>query len=204
MARRADQPDRRDQLLDEALELVADGGLGAVTHRAVERAAGVPHGSVTYHLGGRDELVDALIDRMVAACEAEVAVIARDVSMALAGAAGGADGAGLDVDAVADALVRWMDDGRRLHVARFELELAAARDPRLRERMSRAAAVFWRLCEPIALAMGSADPVRDGRAMGAAVDGLLLDRLTHDPEDPAIVRAGVRQLLRSWAPEPPS
>lgn len=204
MARRADQPDRRDQLLDEALGLLSAGGLGAVTHRAVERAAGVPHGSVTYHLGGRDALVDALIDRMVEACEREVAAIARDVAMALAGPEGRASPAGLDVDAVAEALVRWMDDGRRLHLARFELELAAARDPRLRERMSRAAEVFWRLCEPIVLAMGSADPARDGRAMGAAVDGLLLDHLTHDPVDPAIVRAGARQLLRSWAPDRPS
>lgn len=204
MARRSDQPDRRDQLLDEALLLVSEGGLGAVTHRAVERAAGVPHGSVTYHLGGRDDLIDALIDRMVAACERDVAVIARDVSMALAGQAGRQEAAGLDVSAIADALVRWMDDGRRLHLARLELELAAARDPRLRERMSRAAEVFWRLCEPIVLAMGSTDPVRDGRAMGAAVDGLLLDHLSHDPADPAIVRAGVRQLLRSWVPDPTS
>lgn len=200
VARRTDQPDRREQLLDEALGLLSEGGLAAVTHRAVERAAGVPHGSVTYHLGGRDELVDALVERMVATCERGVAVIARDVSMALAGAAGGSGSGGLDVDAIAEALVRWMDDGRRLHLARLELELAAARDPRLRERMSRAAEVFWRMCEPIVLAMGSADPVRDGRAMGCAVDGLLLDHLCHDPADPQVVRAGVRQLLRTWAP----
>jgi AcrR family transcriptional regulator len=202
VARRSDQPDRRDQLLDEALGLLSEGGLAAVTHRAIERAAGVPHGSVTYHLGARDDLIDALVDRMVEVCEREVAAIARDVAMALADPAGRAGAAGLDVDAVADALVRWMDDGRRVHLARFELELAAARDPRLRERMSRAAAIFWGMCEPIVLAMGSADPARDGRAMGAAVDGLLLDHLTHDPADAAIVRAGVRQLLRSWPPEP--
>lgn len=204
MARRSDQPDRREQLLDEALELLADGGLGAVTHRAVERAAGVPHGSVTYHLGGRDVLVDALIDRMVATCERDVAAIARDVSMALAGSAGRAGAEGLDVGAIADALVRWMDEGRRLHLARLELELAAARDPRLRERMSRAAGVFWRMCEPIVLAMGSTDPVRDGRAMASAVDGLLLDHLSHDGADASIVRAGARQLLRSWAQNPRS
>ncbi|MEV4419565.1 TetR family transcriptional regulator [Patulibacter sp. NPDC049589] len=200
MARRSDQPDRRDQLLDEALQLVSEGGLAAVTHRAVERAAGVPHGSVTYHFGSRDDLIDALVERMVASCEQEVAVIARDVSMALAGAAGRASDSGLDLDAVADALVRWMDDGRHLHLARFELELAAARDARLRERMTAAAEVFWRMCEPIVLAMGSADPVLDGRAMGAAVDGLLLDHLSHDPADPAVIRVGARQLLRSWAP----
>jgi DNA-binding transcriptional regulator YbjK len=200
VARRSDQPDRRAQLLDEAMGLVADGGLGAVTHRAVERAAGVPHGSVTYHFGSRDDLIDALVEHMVATCERDVAAIARDVAMALADPARRASGAGLDVDAVAGALVRWMDDGRRLHLARLELELAAARDPRLRERMTGAARTFWRLCEPIVLAMGSDDPERDGRAMAAGVDGLLIDRLAHEGGDPAIVLSGTRQLLRSWAP----
>jgi DNA-binding transcriptional regulator YbjK len=201
VARRSDQPDRRAQLLDEAMGLVADGGLGAVTHRAVERAAGVPHGSVTYHFGSRDDLIDALVEHMAATCERDVAVIARDVAMVLAEPARRESGAGLDVDAVAGALVRWMDDGRRLHLARLELELAAARDPRLRERMTGAARTFWRLCEPIVLAMGSDDPERDGRAMAAGVDGLLIDRLAHEGDDPAIVLSGTRQLLRSWAPD---
>ena len=46
---------------------------------------------------------------------------------------------------------------------KIELELAAARDPRLRRRMTDAALVFWRLCEPIVLALGSDDPELDGR-----------------------------------------
>lgn len=200
MARRTDQPDRRELLLDETLVLVSEGGLAAVTHRAVERAAGVPHGSVTYHFGSRDDLIGALVERMVGTCSAQVAQIAHSVSLALAGSAARGAGGGLDVDAVTEALVAWMDGTRQLQLARLELELAAARDPLLRRRMTEAALVFWRMCEPIVVAMGSEDPQRDARAMGAAVDGLLLDHLAHDPVDPAVVRAGVRQLLRSWAP----
>lgn len=196
MARRSDQPDRRDLLLDEALRLVAEGGLQAVTHRSVERAAGVPHGSVTYYFGSRDELVAAMVDRMVATCESRVGVIARDVALALAPAE-----RVLDLDAVAAALAEWMQADRELHLARLELELAAARDPRLRERMSDAARVFWRLCEPLALALGSAEPERDGRVMASMVDGLLIDGLAHDPADPQVLVAAARQLLRSWAPE---
>jgi len=197
VARREGQVDRRERLLREALLLVAAGGLQAVTHRAVERQAEVPHGSVTYHFGTRDDLVFAMVDRLAADCEREVALIAQGVAMALARSP---RGDGLDVDQIADALTAWMDDDPPRHLARLELELAAARDPRLRTRMTDAALVFWRLCEPIVLALGSDDPELDGRAMAAMVDGLLLDRLAHEPTDPRVVRAALRRLLGAWAP----
>lgn len=186
------------------MRLVAQGGLQAVTHRAVERAAGVPHGSVTYHFGTRDDLVFAMVDRLVEDCERAVAEIARNVAMALARAPtvppGGGDGVRIDIDRAADGLVAWIDERPERHLARLELELAAARDPRLRERMTEAAMVFWRLCEPIVLALGSDDPELDGRAMAAMVDGLLLDRLAHEPSDPQVVRAAVRRLMGDWRP----
>jgi DNA-binding transcriptional regulator YbjK len=37
-----------------ASALVSSDGLGAVTHRSVEKAGGAPHGSVTYWFGSRD------------------------------------------------------------------------------------------------------------------------------------------------------
>ncbi|MGE4428137.1 MAG: TetR family transcriptional regulator, partial [Solirubrobacteraceae bacterium] len=63
MARHPDSSDRRSRLLHEALALVSASGLAAVTHRSVERAAGAPHGSVTYHFGNRDGLIDAMVER---------------------------------------------------------------------------------------------------------------------------------------------
>ncbi len=182
----------------EGLRLVADGGLQAVTHRAVERAAGVPHGSVTYHFGSRDDLVFAMVDRLVEDCERAVAEIARGVTMALARSPRGGDW--LDPDRVAGALAAWIDEDRQRHLARLELELAAARDPRLRTRMTDAALVFWRLCEPIVLALGSEDPALDGRAMASMIDGLLIDRLGHEPTDQRVLGVAVRKLLGSWSP----
>jgi AcrR family transcriptional regulator len=180
---------RAGQLLDEALRLVAEGGLGAVTHRSVEMAAGAPHGSVTYWFGNRDGLVAAMVDRLVAECEAQVSGIAEQVAATFS--AGGEP----DLDAVAAGVAAWIDDNREMHLARLELELAAARDPRLRERMTDAAAVFWRMCEPLALATGSDDPERDGRALAAMVDGLLLDRLAHAPQSQDMLVAAMRRLL---------
>lgn len=181
--------DRGTQLVAEALRLVAEGGLGAVTHRSVETAAGVPHGSVTYWFGNRDGLVAAMVERLVTWCEGQVGELAKQ--------AAGAFSAGEEPDAgaLAAGMAAWIDDGRELHLARLELELAAVRDPRLRRRMSEAGQVFWRMCEPIALATGSDDPERDGRGLAAMVDGLLLDRLAHPPQTHAMLEAAIRRML---------
>lgn len=180
---------RQARLLDEAIALVAGGGLGAVTHRSVENAAGAPHGSVTYWFGTRDGLVAAIVERLVTECEGQVAAIAERVAEAFAA------GSAPDVQAVADGLRSWIDDNREVHLARLELELAAVRDPRLAERMRDAASVFWRMCEPLAAALGSDDPERDGRAMAAMVDGLLLDRLSHPPQAHDLLAGAVSKLL---------
>lgn len=179
------------RLIDAALRLAAEGGLAAVTHRSVQTAAGMPHGSVTYWFGNREGLVAAMVDRLVERSEAQVGPIAAEVMATYS--AGGEP----DHDAIASALAGWIDEGRELHLARLELELAAARDPRLRGRMRDAARVFWRLCEPLAAAAGSEDPERDGRAMATMVDGLLLDRLAHPPQPRGMLAAAVRTLLTS-------
>ena len=181
--------DRGTQLLDEAIRLAAERGLAAVTHRSVQAAAGAPHGSVTYWFGNREGLLRAMVDRLVEMCEARVGPIAEQ--MAAMYAAGGQP----DVDAVAAGVAAWIDQDRELHLARLELEVAAIRDPALRDRMRDAAQVFWRMCEPLAAATGSDDPERDGRAMAAMVDGLLLDRLAHPPQSNELLVAAIRQLL---------
>ncbi|MCK9250128.1 MAG: TetR family transcriptional regulator [Solirubrobacteraceae bacterium] len=196
MARASEPADRRARLLEEALALVAVGGLAAVTHRAVERAAGAPHGSVTYYFGSRDGLVDAMVDHLVERCEERVSGIAREIAMALA-----PRGATLDVAPFVAAITAWMDADRDLQLARLELELEAIREPRIRARMTDAGRVFWRMCEPLALALGSPDPERDGRALAAMVDGLLVDRLAHDPASDDVIGSALTHLLRSWATE---
>ena len=70
--------DRRLRLLQEALRLVSEGGLGAVSHRSVEQAAGAPHGSVTYWFGSREGLIAALVDWLCAESERQGRAIDRD------------------------------------------------------------------------------------------------------------------------------
>jgi AcrR family transcriptional regulator len=184
-----ERSDRRQRLLEEALRLVSESGLGAVTHRNVERAAGAPHGSVTYWFGSREGLISALIDGLCDESERQARAIATPVQQQIAA------GQTLDIDAIAAALSAWMDGSAAHNLARLELELQGAREPAHAERMSQAAQVFWDMCAEIAEGLGSENPDRDGRAMAVMLDGLLLDRLAHPPQNQDVVVASVRWLL---------
>jgi len=168
---------------------VSESGLGAVTHRNVEQAAGAPHGSVTYWFGSREGLISALVDWLCDESERQARAIATPVQNQLAA------GETLDIDAIAVALSQWMDSSAAHHLARMELELQGAREPAHAERMTKAAQVFWDMCASIAEGLGSDDPDRDGRAMAVMLDGLLLDRLAHPPQSQDVVAASVRWLL---------
>jgi AcrR family transcriptional regulator len=189
------QSERRQRLLEEALRLVSESGLGALTHRNVEQAAGAPHGSVTYWFGSREGLISALIDWLCDESERQTRAIATPVQQQIMA------GETLDVDAIAAALSHWMDGAAAHHLARMELELQGAREPVHAERMTKAAQVFWDMCGAIAQGLGSDNPGRDGRAMAVMLDGLLLDRLAHPPQSQDVVVASLRWLL-SGPPAP--
>ena len=185
----SERSERRQRLLEEAVRLVSESGLGAVTHRNVEQAAGAPHGSVTYWFGSREGLISALIDWLCDESERQARAIATPVQQQLAA------GQTLDIDAIAAALSAWMDGTASHQLARMELELQGAREPAHAERMTQAAQVFWDMCAAIAEGLGSKYPDRDGRAMAVMLDGLLLDRLAHPPQDQDVVVASLRWLL---------
>ena len=185
----SDRSERRQDLLEAALRLVSESGLGAVTHRSVEQAAGAPHGSVTYWFGSREGLISALVDWLCDESERQARAIATPVQQQIAA------GQTLDIDAIATALSAWMDGTASHQLARIELELQGAREPAHAERMTKAAQVFWDMCAAIAEGLGFEDPDRDGRAMAVMLDGLLLDRLAHPPQSQVVVVASVRWLL---------
>lgn len=60
----ADQP-TRDRILAAASSLFAERGVDGVSIRDITSRAGVNLGAVTYHFGGKDELVAAVIQRRI-------------------------------------------------------------------------------------------------------------------------------------------
>jgi DNA-binding transcriptional regulator YbjK len=63
MVRRYD-PERRQRLIDAAIRVVGERGLGGLSHRAVAAEADVPLGSTTYHFATLDDLLVAALHQV--------------------------------------------------------------------------------------------------------------------------------------------
>ncbi len=58
MARRPNDPQRRERILQATLDTIAAHGVHAVTHRKIATCANVPLGSLTYYFSGIEALIE--------------------------------------------------------------------------------------------------------------------------------------------------
>src|SRR4051795_11673043 len=112
---------RMELLLGSALSVVSQQGLRGLTHRAVDREAGLPEGSCSAYLRTRKALVLALTQYVANSLAEDVEGLAAELKVC----ALGEDQA---VEAVTGFFMRWLDE-RDLLLTRMELSLEAARDP---------------------------------------------------------------------------
>ncbi len=113
--------DRRDQLRDAAIEVLAEAGGRGLTHRAVDAAAGVPLGTTKNYFPTRDALLGAVAER----CAEQYRAIAAQLGAA---GAGPVDREGL-VAMLRGLLENVAGPGRPRMLAYFELRAEAARQP---------------------------------------------------------------------------
>src|SRR5690349_22073388 len=57
--------DRRTEILDAALRVLAEQGMRGLTHRAVDAAAGIAPGSTSYYFRSRSALITGCVTRLV-------------------------------------------------------------------------------------------------------------------------------------------
>lgn len=114
---------RRRALADAAVELLARGGVHAVTHRAVDTEAGVPTGTASNYFGTREALLVAVVDRVV---EAHVDGMRAEEQPAITDAR---PTDGRLVDLLATSLLEAATVHRTRYLAIFELRLEALRRP---------------------------------------------------------------------------
>lgn len=166
---------RRRRLLDAALHVIADEGLRGLTHRAVDRRAGLPEGSCSAYWRTRQALQAALAAYVAHALLADVDRLAEHMQAA------GPDEAA-SVDAAVDLFLHWLDQ-RELLVARLELTMAASRDEELGALLAEHRARLVTVVEQIMCASGKEHGNLPAEALVASYDGVLLSALLRPPGD---------------------
>jgi DNA-binding transcriptional regulator YbjK len=168
--------DRRTEILDGALHVLAEHGMRGLTHRAVDAAAGIPLGSTSYYFRSRSALVAGCVERLL---EHDAAVEGPIVSAVDSGL----------VEALVDVTVSLVTTRRHLTIARYELSLAAMRDPELNAALRRAGDTIRAFVADLLRMLGATDPARSADELAATLDGLLFTTLVRGPHEPAALAA---------------
>jgi DNA-binding transcriptional regulator YbjK len=175
---------RRAEIADAAIATLTRGGMRGLTHRAVDRAAGLPEGSASYYFRTRQALLQATVERL-----AELDTTDMLDSTGMLPSAGLAALPGLDLDTFVDAaagiIESWLTTGRERQLARYELALEATRRPELRQALVTAGAAIRAMVASQFAAAGVRQPGRRAADFVAFLDGLLFDQ---------IAGAGARKL----------
>ncbi len=161
---------RREELLDAAIALLGDRGVRAVTHRAVDAAAGLPAGSTSNYFRTSDALLNAVVERFAARERANWEDIAAAVDPATPGE-------------LADALARFAHDAtgphRTLTLARHAILVEASHRPALRAQLTATGARVRAWFLEWVRAAGSTDPDRDTPIIMNCWTGLVLHQLAY-------------------------
>lgn len=227
------RPRSRAEIIgDTAIAVLAAEGARGLTHRAVDRAAGLPPGSTSNHARTREALLTCALTRITELEAADAAALAgrpgteksgteRSGADASGRAASGTDGpaartasspAGLAADPaglaapLAAILHRGLTHGRTRLLARYELALESTRRPALRLLYDEASRPFRGPVAVMLAAAGSADPERHARSLIAWCEGVQFDALAgagaQAPPGLAELRAGLAELLRGMLGAP--
>lgn len=183
--RQARSQARRDALLQATVEVAAELGTSAVTHRAVTEKAGLPLATASYFF----DSISAL------AQEALRVFAARDTEqlLELAGSLAAQDSSPEEVATAFAAAVapRWPDTP-----ALFEAYLAAARDPDLRGSVAASLEAAQGVAAAAAGAAGAPAPEEISPTLVALAHGCALHQLAlPDEAGPDVVRRAARTLF---------
>jgi TetR/AcrR family transcriptional regulator, regulator of biofilm formation and stress response len=177
---------RREALLTAAIDLLAEGGPRAVTHRAIAAKAGLPVAATTYYFESIQQLTDEALARHVAGRVDELeTIVARAVDVGRSAEEIGA--------LIAISLA---DRAPDVVIAQFEIYLEAARSEAMRAPVREALDKFEDYAARVLALLGAPDPVRSAPAFLALVDGFALHRLAR-PRSREVEIDGLRRAMRA-------
>ncbi|MFF0817718.1 TetR/AcrR family transcriptional regulator [Rhodococcus sp. NPDC003318] len=178
----------RERALDAAIEVLGTQGLRALTHRAVDTAAGLPQGSTSNWFRTRSALVDAVLVRLVEHDRGDWDRL-------------GAARLPATLTELADGLTGYVrlatGEHRARTTARLVLFAAASTDPALVSPISSGRADLLEWGTMMLAMLGSPDPAGQSRMLTDYLDGVILHQLAAPAEqiDP---RPGIVTLLAAF------
>ena len=180
---------RREELLAAAIELFAEGGSRAVTHRAVARAAGLPPATTTYYFASIQDLLREALAAHMQQWMTDLENLTRLDPGDL--------GFGLDdgTSMVSQVFGQRTPDVARLHLAIF---LAATQDPALRDTATEALRSFEQLGARVLSRLGVPEPDALAAAVIALIAGSAFRRQCDqysDHEEARILSSAIRGLV---------
>jgi DNA-binding transcriptional regulator YbjK len=163
--------ERRVAIAQAALEVLEAAGGRGLTHRAVDRRAGLVEGSTSNYHPTREALLEAALRRLVE--------LERPTVKALEELApGGPYDPRRAAELVAGHLQDWLDPARRGRtVARYELILEARRRPEFQLALNEVRREDRLLVERLLPAAGCRDPHRHAPHLLTLLDGLMVNQL---------------------------
>lgn len=185
---------RRRQLLEAALRVIADHGLRGLTHRAVDREAGLPEGSCSAYLRTRRALQAALAEYVAERLLADVDELASELPEPRDHAQG--------IEATLRLFLAWLDQ-RELLLARLELTLAGTRDPELARILADHRARLVEVVDRIMEAHHAEHSTQRAEALVSSYDGVLLAALLKPPAEHRAFLSRSLELLSQQLDEVP-
>ncbi|EYT83802.1 TetR family transcriptional regulator [Streptomyces sp. Tu 6176] len=185
--------DRRTALADAAVGVLAAHGMRGLTHRAVDRAAGLPSGTTSAYYRTRRALLTALVRRLVALDQAELEEAARRAPVPR-------DAEDLVAGLAALTAQRLTGEGRQRSLARYACAIESVHHPELREILTPRENTAREAVRAVLTAHGVPETAADARTVTllTCVDGLVFDRLVHGGQvSPAELRGLVAGALRT-------
>ena len=177
----------RRSLLDNALRVIARGGVEALTHRSVAAEAGVSRGTMTYHFASRDEIVLEAFRHYIDSVAQTLAATVEDVEPR-------------DEASIVDFLVRLQQREfaePELVLAEYELILYAARNESLAlEYRAWERGLVANLAAGLE-ACGAPRPMHAARLLMGVFRAFELERLTHPDARSEELRGRLETLLPS-------
>ena len=186
-------PHRRTQILDTAIEILADAGVGGLTHRAVDERGGLPTGTTSNYFRTRLALLEATAAHTVDLHWRRVEFLRSNLGP-------------LSREGVRQLMTRMIaepdEQARRYTLARFELFMEGTRRPELQPFLTELRAAMVKSATVIFESAGLRPTPDRMEELSRLLNGLVFSNLTLPPEpgdfDPAdLVDRIVRTVLES-------